>query len=300
MKLNPPAPSTFIDLLQQALAEDLGPGDVTSQTLIDQNLTANAIIIAKQPGILAGLIIIEPLIDLLGGKAKMELLASDGEVVEPQQQVVRLNGSAQGILALERLALNFLSHLSGIATLTNKFVQAVQGTSAVICDTRKTTPGMRLLEKYAVRAGGGCNHRLGLYDSAMIKDNHLLCLSDAAENASVFAVLKQRLSKLREQLPSGGFVQLEVDNLEQLQQVLALQLDIDMVLLDNFSEADLARAVQMRNQAKAEHRILLEASGNVDLQSVGRIAATGVDRISIGALTHSAPALDFSMEFTPE
>ena len=297
MKLNPPPPSAFIDLLKQALAEDIGPGDITSQTLVDEDLSTTALILTRQPGILAGLFLLQPLADLLEPPLRVQLTAQDGQLLQPNQNVARILGPARSLLAFERLALNFLAHLSGIATLTHKFIQAIQPAQALICDTRKTTPTLRTLEKYAVRAAGGTNHRLALYDSAMIKDNHLLCLQTNPHSSDALANLSQRLQKLRNQLPPAGFIQLEVDNLQQFQQALDLHLDLDMVLLDNFSLADLTQAVKMRNQTTLPKQLLLEASGNITLDNVNQIARTGVDRISIGALTHSAPAFDFSMEF---
>ena len=297
MKLDPPARSAFIDLLKCTLAEDLGPGDITSQALVDGSLSATAVILAKQQGRLAGLFLLQPLAELLDPPLDVQLTADDGQPVQPGQQVARILGPCRSLLAIERVGLNFLAHLSGIATLTGKFIQAVQGTQATICDTRKTTPGLRTLEKYAVRAGGGSNHRLGLYDSAMIKDNHLLCLAAEAHSPDAFATLRERLPRLRSQLPPGGFIQLELDNLEQFQQALDLHPHLDMLLLDNFSHQDLAQAVKIRNQAGLAGKLLLEASGNITLDNVSQVARTGVDRISVGALTHSAPAFDFSMEF---
>ena len=297
MKLSPPDPSVFIDLLKQALAEDIGAGDITSQTIVDGDLRASAKIISRQEGILAGMVVLQPLAELLDEPLQIEPGASDGEALSPGQQVARIVGPARAILSIERVALNSLAHLSGIATLTNKFVRAVENTSAVICDTRKTIPGMRSLEKYAVRAGGGQNHRMGLYDAAMIKDNHLLCLG--SQRAGVFASLARSLTELRSKLPAGGFIQLEVDDLSQFRQVLDLKLEVDMVLLDNFRPEDLDQAVKLRHQAGLAGKLLLEASGNISLENVGRVARSGVDRISVGALTHSAPAFDFSMEFVP-
>lgn len=300
MKLDPPTGPVFIDLLRRALAEDIGSGDITSLSLVDKELSANAVILSKQSGILAGLFLLKPLAELFEEPLAVQLRAEDAQLAQPDQEVARLSGSCCGILTLERVALNFLAHLSGIATLTSKFVRAVGGTQAVICDTRKTTPMLRSLEKYAVRAGGGTNHRLGLYDAAMIKDNHLLCLQSSPHGCDALVSLAQRLGDLRNQLPPGGFIQLEVDNLQQFQQVLDLQLDLDMVLLDNFSQAELTQAVTMRNQAARPKKLLLEASGNITLENVSRVAHAGVDRISVGALTHSAPAFDFSMEFVLE
>ena len=296
MNLEPPALPTFIELLKRSLVEDIGSGDITSLTLVDEELSARAVILSRQSGIMAGLFVLEPLAELLGQDLEVQLTTTDGQTVQDGQEIARLGGSCRGLLALERVALNFLSHLSGIASLTGKFVEAVEGTSAVICDTRKTTPGMRLLEKYAVLAGGGSNHRLGLYDSALIKDNHLLCLAGEQAGGNALAILKQRLPGLRKQLPQTGFIQLEVDNLRQFQQVLDLRLELDMVLLDNFSQADLGQAVKLRKQADLSGELLLEASGNISLENVKCVAGTRVDRISVGALTHSAPAFDFSME----
>jgi len=297
MKLDPPSSATFIDLLRQALAEDIGPGDLTSLALIDKDSSGFGVILARQEGVLAGLLILKPLVGLVPEPLTVELRAADGEFVRSGQEVARLSGSCRSLFAIERVALNFLAHLSGVATQTHKFVQAVKGTSAVICDTRKTIPGLRVLDKYAVRAGGGQNHRLGLYDSALIKDNHLFCLSRHTQQADVFEVLEQRLKGLRKNLPVGGFIQLEVDDLKQFQRALDMRLDLDMVLLDNFSQQNLAQAVNMRNEAGLTGKLLLEASGNIDLDNVSRVAGSGVDRISVGALTHSAPAFDFSMEF---
>ena len=298
MMLSAPKPSQFINLLKQSLAEDIGPGDVTSQALIDEDLLATGVIVAKQQGILAGLLVLPPLAGLVDERLEVQTKSAEGQALQPGQEVARIAGPARAVLSIERVGLNFLAHLSGIATLTHQFVQAVAGTSAVICDTRKTIPGLRMLQKYAVATGGGENHRLGLYDAALIKDNHLLCLAGAGgREGKIFEALQQRLAKLRGKLPADGFVQLEVDSLQQFQQVLDLKLDLDMVLLDNFSNQDLACAVQMRNYAGLTGKLLLEASGNVNLQTVRRIAQTGVERISVGALTHSAAAFDFSMEF---
>ena len=304
MKLEPPPLETYIDLLKRALAEDVGAGDVTSLALIDENCTSIGTILAKQQGVVAGLAILEPLCDLVCESLKVQAKANDGDLVKAGEEVARINGSRRGLLAVERVALNFLGHLSGVATLTNKFVRAVRRSSAVICDTRKTVPGLRVLEKYAVRAGGGTNHRAGLYDSALIKDNHLFCLSQNRQGQSTLEALALRLDKLRRQLPAGGFIELEVDELEQFQQVLNMRnmqnthLAVDMVLLDNFRQEELAQAVRMRNEAGLAGKMLLEASGNISLDNVAEVASSGVDRISVGALTHSASAFDFSMELT--
>ena len=297
MKLEPPPVKTYIDLLKRALAEDVGAGDVTSLALIDEDCSSAGVILAKQEGVVAGLIVLEPLCDLACKSLRVQVKASDGDCVQAGEEVARIIGSRREILTVERVTLNFLGHLSGIATLTNRFVEAVKGSSAVICDTRKTIPGLRVLEKYAVRAGGGTNHRAGLYDSALIKDNHLFCLSQNEQGQETLKVLASRLDELRGQLPTGGFIELEVDNLGQFQQVLNMRLAVDMVLLDNFSRQELTEAVKMRNEAGMAGELLLEASGNIKLENVAEVANSGVDRISVGALTHSAAGFDFSMEF---
>ena len=297
MKLEPPPLKTYIDLLKRALVEDLGGGDVTSLALIDEDSVNTGVILAKQDGVVAGLAVLEPLCDLACKSLEVQLRASDGDFLRAGEEVARISGSRRGILAVERVALNFLGHLSGIATLTNRFVQAVKGSSAVICDTRKTMPGLRALEKYAVRAGGGTNHRAGLYDAALIKDNHLFCLSQNKEGQGTLEALTSRLENLRGRLPAGGFIQLEVDDLEQLKQVLNMRLAVDMVLLDNFCPQELAEAVKMRNESGLAGELLLEASGNIRLENVSEVASSGVDRISVGALTHSAAGFDLAMEF---
>lgn len=297
MKLLSPALAEFIDLLKRALAEDIGAGDVTSTALIDEDRDSVGVIVARQEGVVAGLIVLEPLCDLACESLEVEVRVSDGDFVGAGEEVARIIGSRRGILAVERVALNFLGHLSGVATLTNKFVEAVKGSSAAICDTRKTIPGLRILEKYAVRAGGGTNHRVGLYDSALIKDNHLFCLSQNKQGQGSLEIIASRLDELRGQLPREGFIQLEVDDLGQFQQVLNMRLAVDMVLLDNFSNQELAEAVKMRNEAGLAGELLLEASGNIRLENVAEVASSGVDRISVGALTHSAAGFDLAMEF---
>jgi len=288
---------TYIDLLKRALAEDIGTGDVTSLVLIDEDRSSAGVILSRQKGVVAGLIVLEPLCDLACESLEVQVQANDGDFVEAGEEVAHISGSRRGILTVERVALNFLGHLSGIATLTNRFVETVKGSSAVICDTRKTIPGLRILEKYAVRAGGGTNHRVGLYDSALIKDNHLFCLSQNKQGQGALEALASRLDELRGQLPRGGFIQLEVDELGQFQQVLNMRLAVDMVLLDNFSSQELAEAVKMRNEAGLAGELLLEASGNIRLEDVAEVAGSGVDRISMGALTHSAAGFDLAMEF---
>jgi nicotinate-nucleotide pyrophosphorylase (carboxylating) len=222
-----------------------------------------------------------------------EVLLADGECVEAGQAIAAWAGPAGDVLAAERVALNFLQRLSGIATLTRTYVDAVAGTSAKIYDTRKTTPGWRALEKYAVRAGGGMNHRMGLYDAVLIKDNHIAAMTLAGE-ADAIDALGDKLAAARAKLPAGGFVEMEVDTLTQLD--AALKLAVDVVLLDNMSPTELAEAVARRDAAGLAGKVALEASGGVTLDSVRAVAAAGVERIAIGAITHSATAVDIGLD----
>jgi nicotinate-nucleotide pyrophosphorylase (carboxylating) len=255
------------------LAEDVGEGDLTSLAVVDEDATCAARILAKEAGVICGLPMAAEVFDRLG--ATLEPLASDGDSVQPGP-VAHVDGPARSVLAGERLALNVLGRLSGIATLTRRYVDAVDGTGAVILDTRKTTPGLRALEKHAVACGGGRNHRLGLYDGILIKDNHL----------RVAGSLAAAVERSKE---AGVPVEVECDTLDQVREALAA--DADSILLDNMSVQELREAVEL-----AGGRVRLEASGGVTLETVRAIAETGVDFISVGALTHSAPSLDVSME----
>ena len=267
-------------LVKMALIEDLGDqGDVTTQAIVAHNQNMCGQIVAKASGVIAGLPVLQAVFAQVDPAVEIELHVADGDVVTPGTVVCTLRGSAQSLLTGERTALNFLQRLSGISTLTRKFVDAVAGTQAVILDTRKTTPGWRLLEKYAVRMGGGKNHRIGLYDAVMIKDNHI------AAAGGITAAVEQ----VQEYLPANGLpIIVEVERLSQLEEVL--QLGVDQVLLDNMDEATMRQAVEI-----AAGRVPLEASGNMSLERVAAVAATGVNFISVGALTHSAPAFDLSM-----
>ena len=256
------------------LAEDLGAGDLTSEAVVRQGLTAEAAILLKERGVVCGLELARAVFVELDPDLRFEALAAEGD--ETEGEIARLEGSAHALLGGERLALNVLGRLSGIATLTRRYVDAVDGTGATILDTRKTTPGLRLVEKYAVRCGGGTNHRLGLDDGILIKDNHLRLAGSVGT-----AVERARAT--------GATVEVEADTLEQVQE--ALDSGADMILLDNMTPPELAEAVAL-NAGRAK----LEASGGVRLENVRAIAETGVDFISIGALTHSARALDVSME----
>lgn len=263
-----------------ALAEDVGPGDLTTNLTVDPAVQAQAEIVAKQDLVLAGLDPARLTFSLVDPAVEFKAAAADGDRVQAGTVMVRLSGPAQGLLTAERVALNFLMRLSGVATLTAGFVAAVKGSRAKIIDTRKTTPGLRFLEKAAVRAGGGVNHRFGLYDGILIKDNHI-----AAAGSITAAV-----TRARQAAPHTLKIEVEVEDLAGLEEAIAAGADI--VLLDNMSPAQLAQAVTL-----GRGRVLLEASGGVNLSNVAQIAATGVDFISIGALTHSAPAVDLSLRF---
>ena len=274
-------------LVRQALAEDVGAGDVSTALAVEPAARAVACLVARDAGIVAGL----PLLDLVWGGLSpgvaVNWLVADGAAVAAGEAIARVSGPAAAILTGERTALNFLQHLSGIATQTARFVAAVAGTGCAVLDTRKTLPGYRALAKYAVRAGGGENHRFGLYDRVLLKDNHWL----AAGSGMAGLVARAR----REQ--PGLTVQIEVDGLDQL--AIVLPLGVEWVLLDNLAPADVARAVALRDAADPARRTRLEVSGNVTLQTARSYADAGADAISVGRLTHSAPALDLGLDFSP-
>ena len=277
-------------LVQWALEEDLGTaGDLTSQATIPAERQGNAVVIARKEGVLAGLPAAAMVFASLDPAIVFQPMLADGARLGPGSRIARVTGSLRSILAGERTALNFLQRLSGIATLTRHYVDAVAGLACEILDTRKTTPGWRLLEKYAVRQGGGHNHRIGLYDGILIKDNHLAALGDEP------SAIPKVLNRGRQHAGASVPVEIEVDNLHQLEEVLACRPDI--VLLDNMALEELRAAVRRRNSDRSG-KILLEASGGVTLDSVRAIAETGVDRISVGALTHSAPALDIALDYS--
>jgi nicotinate-nucleotide pyrophosphorylase (carboxylating) len=280
-------------ILPLALAEDFGEiGDITSAATIPSQARGGACLVARSPGVLAGLPVAERLAAEFEVLEHWRAYKADGDRLEPGTVVARLAGPMRSLLALERTALNFLQRLSGIATLTSRFVAATAGTRAAIYDTRKTTPGWRALEKYAVRCGGGRNHRFGLYDAVLIKDNHLAWLR-AAEGVGAGEPIAAAVASARANVPAGTLVEVEVDTLEQLD--VALRSGPDIILVDNLGPEGMAEAVRRRDAAAPSIR--LEASGGISLTTVGAIAATGVDRISVGALTHSAPSLDLAMDF---
>ena len=278
-------------LLSAARAEDLGEiGDVTTRSIIHDEWDVRAVGVARQAGTVAGLAVIPRLLESFDCDARFEAVASDGEACAAGQVLWRLLGDLRPILAVERTMLNLIGRLSGIATLTRCYVEAIAGTTAVICDTRKTTPGLRGLEKYAVRCGGGTLHRVGLHDAVLYKDNHLQHLGPSEFAQAVADAAK----RARDQFDLR-FVQVEVDTLGQLQFVLGCEGGlIDMILLDNMAPDQLREALASRDKRAPE--ILLEASGSITLQTVRAVAETGVDRISVGALTHSAMCLDIGLD----
>lgn len=277
-----PPPALLVEAqVRAALEEDLGrAGDITSQLTIPADKISTAKFVARKPGRVAGLICAEAAFRLVDSSVKFEVSKPDGSDVKEGDTIATVTGPARAILTGERVALNFLGPLSGTATATAALVDAVKGTKARIVCTRKTLPGLRALQKYAVRCGGGFNHRFGLDDAAMVKDNHIQAAGG----------LKPAVERLRAGLGHMVRIEVEVDRLEQLEEALAL--GVDTILVDNMTTDDLRRAVAMTNG-----KAVLEASGNVKLETVRAIAETGVDYISSGAITHSAPNLDIGLDF---
>ena len=284
--------ATLIALIETAKREDLGPEglDATSACFIDADTTGSATFVNREAGTIAGLSVLKNICKVYGGRVTYSLQHSDGDQARVGKPLATINGPMRDLLAIERVALNIMTHLSGVATLTAKYVAQCAGTRANIYDTRKTLPGLRGLQKYAVTCGGGKTHRMGLYDAVLIKDNHLAGtpLGRLAEKLAESAGQARRLT------PGIQFVMVEVDTIDQLSEVL--KAPIDIALLDNMPLSTLTQAVTMRNQHAPQ--IELEASGGVKLDTVGHIAQTGVDRISVGALTHSAPSLDVGLDIT--
>jgi nicotinate-nucleotide pyrophosphorylase (carboxylating) len=274
-------------LIDLALSEDIGEGDVTSLYFIPEKRRATAFVAVRRDGVVSGVEIATRVFSKFDPSLEVEILIPDGSRVSGGALLIRVEGSARSILTAERVALNFLQRLSGVATLTAAYVEAVKGTAARILDTRKTIPGYRLLEKRAVLHGGGENHRMGLYDRAMVKDNHLV-----AEGGP--EVIQSAIYQLKAEKPGVG-VELEADEVAQVETFLKME-GVDHILLDNMTLAELREAVSARGERVTP---MLEASGGVNLQTVREIALTGVDFISVGALTHSAPALDIGLDFIP-
>jgi nicotinate-nucleotide pyrophosphorylase (carboxylating) len=279
-------------ILELARREDLGSGDVTS-SILPAELHARGRFVARQPMVFCGGTMLEAIAVRYHGGIRTKLLVAEGERAEPGTALAEWDGPARGMLAAERVALNFLQRLSGVATTTREYVDAVAATGAKIYDTRKTTPGWRELEKYAVRVGGGLNHRKGLYDAVLVKDNHLAIMA-RAEGMNPLTATARELGRVRPYLPDGAFIELEVDTLEQFAH--ALTLDVDIILLDNMTVQQLAEAVRTRDQAGARGKIEVEASGGITLANVRAVAETGVEHIAVGALTHSAGAVDISLD----
>lgn len=274
----------FRALVRAALAEDLGAGDVTSLAVIPEGAVAVGNMVARQDLVVAGMGLARMAFEERSGRCEFSKVVTDGTRVAKGSVLMTIRGPARAVLEGERVALNFVQRLSGVATLTRKFVDAIAGTKANILDTRKTLPGWRKLDKYAVTCGGGVNHRIGLYDMVMIKDNHLATLRDAKPNAVAAAV-----AAARGRWP-GLKVEVEVDTLEQVTEAIGAKADI--ILLDNMTLENLRSAVRLIGpHAKTE------ASGGVNLETVRAIAETGVDFISVGAITHSAPAVDIALDF---
>ena len=271
-------------MVRDALAEDVGPGDATTLATVPAEALATAAIVAREPLVICGLPLAEAVFKELSVNLKLSSDVSDGGRAAKGDELLNIQGSARAILTAERVALNFMQRLSGVATLTARFVEAVAGMGVQILDTRKTTPGWRRLEKYAVQCGGGVNHRIGLFDRILIKDNHLAALRGEPPNAIAAAVRRART-----QFPKLN-VEVEADDLEQAGQ--ACQAGADVILLDNMSLQDLGAAVRLIGG-----RAKIEASGGVNLATFRAIAETGVDFISVGALTHSAPAVDIALDF---
>jgi nicotinate-nucleotide pyrophosphorylase (carboxylating) len=272
------------DAVQRALAEDVGSGDVTTRAAIPPEARAAGTVVARERMVVAGLALAEATFAAVQRGVRCQARVRDGEEVGAGQAVLGVSGPARGLLTAERVALNFLQRLSGVATLTAAYVAAVAGTGVRILDTRKTTPGLRRFEKYAVVCGGGCNHRAGLFDMVLVKDNHRAALRDGQPNPIAAAVrrARERYPQLR--------VEVEADTLEEVEQ--ALKAGADIILLDNMGPAQLRRAVR-----RVAGRALTEASGGITLRNVRAVAASGVDFISVGALTHSAPAVDLALDF---
>jgi len=271
------------DLLEMALREDIGTGDITSESVIPADAQAVGTIKAKSDGIIAGLDVAAGIFRMLDPGVNFKKLVSDGDQVHIGQELATAEGSARSILTAERTVLNFLQRLSGIATMTSEYVRAASGYPAKIIDTRKTTPGWRVLEKYAVRVGGGHNHRFGLYDAVLIKENHIAVAGGVAE----------AVSRARERIPHTMKIEVEVETLDQVRE--AIESGADIIMPDNMDVDAMAEAVRLING-----RVIVEASGGIRLKDIPAIAATGVDLISIGALTNAAPPLDISMYIQEE
>jgi nicotinate-nucleotide pyrophosphorylase (carboxylating) len=281
------AKEKVFSIIISALKEDISSGDITSSVLFEKDVSVLAHIIAKEECVLAGMDVARWVFDAVDEKIAFIALRKDGDRVKKGKRVISVKGSAKNILAAERTVLNFLGHLSGVATLTAEFVREVKSTGAKIYDTRKTIPGLREPEKYAVVMGGGFSYRIGLWDGVMIKDNHLEAMKVKGEGLRVRAV-RESIAAFK----NRGYenIEVEVENIAEFKE--ALEAGADIIMLDNMKLEDIKKAVKFRKGLK----VILEASGGISLENIKKIAKTGVDRISIGRLTHSAPSIDFSLE----
>jgi len=279
-----PLNSQTRNLIALALAEDIGTGDLTAESVVPESATASGTMLLKQPGVISGIEIVAAVFATVDPAIRWTPQATNGTHYTDRTPLGEVTGPARSILTAERTALNFLQRLSGIATATATYAAAVAGTSAVVVDTRKTTPGMRVLEKAAVRHGGGANHRMGLFDGVLIKDNHIAAMGG---DAAIGQIVRQA----RSLVPHTVRIEIEVATLDQL--ALALQAGADIIMLDNMDPDTMREAVRI-----TDGRAILEASGGITLATIGEIARTGVDLISVGALTHSSPSLDISLDLT--
>ena len=270
-------------LIENALKEDIGNGDITTNALIPDSMNSSATMVAKADGIIAGMNVAEAVFRYLSPQISWNPFVQDGDSIKKGDLLVEMSGPFRSLLTGERLALNFLQRMSGIATMTSLFVAQVAGTGTKILDTRKTVPGLRLLDKYAVKAGGGENHRIGLYDMVLIKDNHI----------KVAGGIKKAVEQIRINLPSGMKIEVETTTIQEVKE--AIEMKADIIMLDNMNNETMKRCVELIN-----HQAKVEASGNMSFERIKEVAATGVDYISIGALTHSVMALDISMNIQPE
>ncbi|MBM4054356.1 MAG: carboxylating nicotinate-nucleotide diphosphorylase [Planctomycetes bacterium] len=288
-------------LIQLAIHEDIGPGDITTESIFLPHLMGEGEFIAKEDGVIAGLPVVEYFFSKIGKSVLLRSFISEGTRVKKGEVFATINGSVHTLLSGERIALNFLQRLSGIATFTAQFVEKVKPLKVAIMDTRKTVPGWRYLEKYAVAMGGGMNHRMGLYDQVLVKDNHLDFMKKelSAEELARTSVIEKTVAKVRKKI--GGRMAIEVETRTLTEVEDAINAGVDIILFDNMSLPKIKEAVSLvknRKYDKGMHQPFTEASGNITLDNVKSIAETGVDRISIGALTHSAKALDISLKIS--
>ncbi len=284
------------DIVQLAIQEDIGKGDITSEIFIPEDSKSEGIFLAKEDGIIAGLPVAEYVFSQIDNDLLFTSNIEEGTKVNKGTTIANVKGPTISILSAERLVLNFLQRLSGIATLTNKFVEKVKGYKTQIMDTRKTTPGWRYLEKYAVRVGGGVNHRAGLYDQILVKDNHLEIIEKARKKG--IDLFSELVKKARKQTDEGVLIEVEIEDTDHIKDLM--DAGVDIIMFDNMKLAEISTALDLINEsekeAKSSKTVFTEVSGNITLENVEEYAKTGVDRISVGMITHSARALDISLE----